>query len=733
MATQDKNSSKQVTSRIPGQNEPNSPKRRSFMVFAGASAGATLLGTLPGCGGSSDSLGSTPPAATPPTVAADPIWGPTGQATAIINKLASITTSTFPAADFQVTSYGARTLQASALIQANAWPGGAIPWVSGSQAAASPQSPGSTVMVPWDMTDTAYDSYSAFNAAIQAAHAAGGGRVVVPAGNWYCGGPIVLLSNVNFHLTSGCTIYFSPNPADYAKNGPYPTANGNLYWTRWQANDCLNFGSPIYAYQQNNIALTADDNTCVLNGQAMTPMQLSTKPPTSCWWTFKGTSNAYGYVKPASGGAPVSQADANTGTTSYPANAATYPASTALTSLPAAQVTNPQTNVSFMNQDGTTTTLMALLTVSGWNQDQNYLPALSELGVPVVDRVFGLGHFLRPCMVEFIGCTNVLLQNYHTQNTPFWQHHPTDCTNVVIDGVFADSIGPNNDGFDPDACNYVLVQNVQFNTGDDCIAIKSGKCLDTEYGPMQNIVVQNCTMQSGHGGLTIGSEMSAGVQNVYARNLTMQNENWATNPLNIALRFKTNMNRGGFINNVWINGVTLPNGVNLAGAYGGHALTPSSSYPGAVTGAGTVGLAGAPSTGQGGLITFDCDYQPSGDAVRWNPATINNVNITNVNATNTSGTVSYPMPTGFSATSASCFQAIVAQGPVAADYNGPLPVPAVPPITGVTISNCNLGTPICTGPATTTTPGPVLVSNVKSITLSNVVIGGVTYNSALVG
>jgi polygalacturonase len=732
VANHDKNSGNHAASIIGDNNQPNSPKRRTFMMFAGASAGATLLGTLPGCGGSSGSLNSSTPASTAPAAVVDPIWGTSGQATAIINKLATITASMFPSVDFQVTSYGAKTLLPSALIQASAWPGGTIPWVTGTQAAASPQSPGSTVMVPYDMTDTAYDSCSAFNAAIQAAHAAGGGRVVVPAGNWYCGGPIVLLSNVNFHLSSGCTIYFSPNPADYAKSGPYPTANGNLYWSRWQANDCLNFGAPVYAYQQTNIALTADDNTCVLNGQAMTPMQLSTQAPTSCWWTFKGTSGEYGYVKPATGGAPVSQADANTGTTAYSANGISYGGNTAFTSTSlAAEITNPQANVSFTNQDGTTSTLKTLLGASGWNQDQNYLPALSELGVPVLNRVFGLGHFLRPCMVEFIGCTNVLLQNYHTQNTPFWQHHPTDCTNVVIDGVFADSIGPNNDGFDPDACNYVLVQNVQFNTGDDCIAIKSGKCLDTQYGPMQNIVIQNCTMQSGHGGLTIGSEMSAGVENVYARNLTMQNANWATNPLNIALRFKTNMNRGGFINNVWINGVTLPNGVNLTGKYGGGAL--GSAYPGSVPGTGTVGLAANPSTGQGGLITFDCDYSPSGDAVRWNPATINNVNISNVNATNTSGAVSYALTSGFSATSGSCFQAIVAQGSVAADYNGPLPVPTVSPITGVTISNCNLGTPIAAGPASATVPGPLFVSNVKSITLNNVVIAGVTYNSALSG
>jgi polygalacturonase len=704
---------------------PSSPKRRSFLTFAGATAGAGLMVALPGCGGSTNSAqaSSTSSGTTGTAGSSDPIWGTNGQATAIINQLASINTSMFKSVDFQVTNYGAVALPSSSLIEASAWPGGTIPWIGGSQASTSPQSPGSTLMAPYDLTGTKYDSYSAFNAAIKAASAAGGGRVVVPAGNWYCGGPIVLLSNVNFHLTSGCVIYFSPNSADYAKNGPYTTANGNLYWSRWQANDCLNFGAPVYAYQQSNIGLTADDNTCILNGQAMTPMQLSTAAPTSCWWTWKGSKNEYGYTAPASGAAAVSQADANS-------------ANTAFTSLPSNQITNPQANVSFTNQAGTTTTLIALLGASGWNQDQNYLPALSELGVPVVERIFGTGHFLRPCMVELIGCTDVLLQNYHTQNTPFWQHHPTDCKNVLIDGVFADSIGPNNDGFDPDACDYVLVQNVQFNTGDDCIAIKSGKCLDTEYGPSQNIVVQNCTMQSGHGGLTIGSEMSAGVQNIYARNLTMQNENWASNPLNIALRFKTNMNRGGYINNVWINGVTLPNGVNLAGKYGGGSL----GITGAIPGTGTVGLANNPSTGQGGLITFDCDYSPSGDAVRWNPATINNVNIENVNASNVSGSVSYTMTSGFTAGTNSCFQAIVAQGSMAIDYNGPLPVPSTPPITGVTISNCNLGTPVCTGTvptnsstATTAAPSAVFVDNVNAITLNNVVIAGTTYSTKLTG
>jgi len=705
---------------------PPSPGRRTFMAFAGVSAGAGLLG-LSHLATAAPSAVAAANAATGGSQAgghaADPIWGPGGEATVILNRLGHINAQMFPQVDFQVTSYGAHPLPATALIASTSWPGGQIPWVTGgAEQTAHPtsdlQSPGSDVMVPCDYTGTQYDACAAFNAAIVAANSTGGGRVVVPAGNWYCGGPIVLLSNVNFHLESGCTIYFSPNPADYAKSGPYPTANGNLYHMRWQANDCLNFGSPIYAFGQTNIGVTADDNSCVLNGQAMTPMQPSNQPPTSCWWTWKGSSNTYG----CAGSSTPSQAYAN-------------PSNVALTSLPASLINNPQANVSFTNQDGATSSLMDLLTGTGWNQDQNYLPALSELRVPFANRIFGNGHYLRPCMIEFIGCKNVYLQNYHTQNTPFWQHHPTDCQNVVIDGVFADSVGPNNDGFDPDACNQVIVQNVQFNTGDDCIAIKSGKYLDTEYGPMQNMVVQNCTMQSGHGGLTIGSEMSAGVENIYARNLTMQNENWASNPLNIALRFKSNMNRGGFINNVWINGVTIANGVNLAGKFGGGALGAAISP---ITGTGTTGNATNPSTGQGGLITFDCDYSPSGDAVRWSPSVISNINITNVTANNVSGAVSYSMPSGFVAGANSCFQALVMQGPEAVDYNGPLPVPTVSPISGVTISNCNLGNPVCTGafPTTPTSsavaaPGPVFVSNVSGITLNNVVIAGTTYNTSL--
>ncbi|WP_080180301.1 glycoside hydrolase family 28 protein [Paraburkholderia tropica] len=668
---------------------PASPARRSFMAFAGATAGASLLGTLPGCGGSTTAAST---ADTGTAASVDPIWGTGGAAQQIIDAVQHVALSLFPSTDYLVTSYGAQPLTTQ-VVAATAW-SPAIPWLGQT---ASPTSPGADQMVSSSITGTAYDSRTAFNQAIVAANAAGGGRVVVPAGNWYCGGPIVLLSNVNFHLSANCTIYFSPNPADYAVDGPHATANGHLYWTRWQANDCLNFGSPIYAYQQQNIGLTGEGDSSILNGQSMTPAQANGATPSFCWWTFKGTNGAYGCAS-----------------SSTPSQAYVNPNNAALTTLSSSAMTNPEA-----------ATLLPLLdTGTSWAQDQNYLPALAELGVTVGQRVFGNGHYLRPCMVEFIGCTNVLMQNYHTQNTPFWQHHPTDCKNVVIQGVFADSIGPNNDGFDPDACSYVLADGVTFNTGDDCIAIKSGKALDIEYGPAQYHVIQNCTMNSGHGGLTLGSEMSAGVQNIYARNLNMLNENWATNPLNIAIRIKTNMNRGGAVQDVWIDGVTLPNGVTLVGkGYGASNMIAGSPITASVP-VGTTSSAGSnPAASQGGLITFDCDYSPAGDAVRISPPVVKNINISNVTAGNVTS----------SGTTASCFQAIVAQGPVAADYNGPAPAPTVLPISGVTITNCNLGTPVCSGTTSATNPGVIYVNNVDAITLNNVAIGGTTYNTSLVG
>jgi polygalacturonase len=523
------------------------------------------------------------------------------------------------------------------------------------------------------------DCYAAFRDAIAACHKAGGGRVVIPAGNWYCAGPIVLLSNVNVHLNKGAHVYFSNNPEDYAKYGEFDCGtNGRLVITRWQSNDCLNFASMVYAYGQDNIALTGDDWTSILNGQGGVPFADSP----DCWWTWKGKNRTINAVS-------------QTNTPGY------KPGSIA------ANMENP-INPASLAEVAPSLTEDERKLIQGasnkWRADEMYLPALSEAGVPLARRVFGLGHFLRPSMIHIVGCTNVLLQGYQVTNTPFWQHHPVHCRNIVIRNVNMNSHGPNSDGFDPESCDHVLIEDCMFDTGDDCIAIKAGKNQDTQYGPSQNIVIQRCTMHAGHGAVTLGSEMAAGIQNVYAQDLVFENKHWKTNPLNTAIRLKTNMNRGGYLRNFYVRNVSIPNGVQTSPSF-------YASLPGSPIASRTV------ATAAGAVVTFDCDYTPTADSVRTRPPMVSNVHISNVKVGNVD------TKTG---AKASCYQAIVILGPVASDYNGPQPMPAVLPVTNVTITDCDFGTPV-------NDKAPWYLYNVKGLKLKNVAVGGKVHDAELSG
>jgi polygalacturonase len=182
------------------------------------------------------------------------------------------------------------------------------------------------------------------------------------------------------------------------------------------------------------------------------------------------------------------------------------------------------------------------------------LVALAEENVPVDQRIFGEGHYLRPSFVEFFECTNVLIQNVKIENAPFWVIHPIKSTNVIVDGVTVQSHGPNNDGCDPEYSKNVIIKNCTFNTGDDCIAIKSGRDGDGRRVGIksENIIVQNCKMIDGHGGVVIGSEISGGVSNVFVENCIMDSPN-----LDRAIRIKTNSNRGGLIENVFVRNIKV--------------------------------------------------------------------------------------------------------------------------------------------------------------------------------
>jgi polygalacturonase len=186
--------------------------------------------------------------------------------------------------------------------------------------------------------------------------------------------------------------------------------------------------------------------------------------------------------------------------------------------------------------------------------DRNALFAMAEKGVPVRDRVFGEGHYLRPQFIQPYRCENVLIDGVTIQNSPMWEIHPVLCRNVTVQNVKINSHGPNNDGCDPESCTDVLIKDCYFDTGDDCIAIKSGRNADGRRlrAPTENIIVQGCQMKDGHGGITVGSEISGGVRNLFAENCKLDSPN-----LDHALRVKNNAMRGGLLEHLHFRNIEV--------------------------------------------------------------------------------------------------------------------------------------------------------------------------------
>ncbi|GAB3533789.1 exopolygalacturonase PelB [Pontibacter brevis] len=179
---------------------------------------------------------------------------------------------------------------------------------------------------------------------------------------------------------------------------------------------------------------------------------------------------------------------------------------------------------------------------------------MTENNVPVSERKFGEGFYLRPQFVQPYRCENVLIEGVTIINSPMWILNPVLCNNVTIQKVTVESQGPNSDGCDPESCKNVLIKDCYFNTGDDCIAIKSGRNADGRRinVPSENIIIQGCSMANGHGGVVIGSEISGGVRNVFAENCTMNSP-----LLDRALRIKTSSMRGGVVENVYLRNIEV--------------------------------------------------------------------------------------------------------------------------------------------------------------------------------
>ncbi|AKD05937.1 glycoside hydrolase [Pontibacter korlensis] len=305
----------------------------------------------------------------------------------------------------------------------------------------------------------------AFQKAIQACHEAGGGRVVVPAGTFLTGA-IHLKSNVNLHLQDEATILFSRDTADYLP----------VVFTRWEGMELMNYSPFIYAYEQENIAITGNGT---LDGNANNEY----------WWPWCGAKR-YGWEE----GTP------------------------------------KQTT------------------------DRNQLHEQNHQEQDPRTRIYGAGHYLRPQFVQPYKCKNVLISGVKMINSPMWNLNPVLCENVTIEKVRIVSLGPNNDGCDPESSKNVLIKDCYFDTGDDCIAIKSGRNHDGRRinKPSENIIIEGCEMKEGHGGVVIGSEISGGARNIYALNLTMDSPN-----LDRVLRIKTSSRRGGVIENIFMKDVKV--------------------------------------------------------------------------------------------------------------------------------------------------------------------------------
>ena len=200
------------------------------------------------------------------------------------------------------------------------------------------------------------------------------------------------------------------------------------------------------------------------------------------------------------------------------------------------------------------------MTVHQWNGSRARLLKAAEDGVDMDERRFGTQDGLRPQMINFNQCEGILIEDVTLLRSPFWVIHPLLSTDITVRGVKINNDGPNGDGCDPESCDRVLIENCYFNTGDDCIAIKSARNNDGREGgqgryagrPSKNIIIRNCEMKNGHGGVVIGSEISGGCQNVYAENCRMDSPS-----LDRVLRIKTNSCRGGVIENINMRNITV--------------------------------------------------------------------------------------------------------------------------------------------------------------------------------
>lgn len=182
---------------------------------------------------------------------------------------------------------------------------------------------------------------------------------------------------------------------------------------------------------------------------------------------------------------------------------------------------------------------------------QSLLRDMGRDGEPLENRVFIGERRLRPYFVQFHGCEQVLVEDVEIVDSPFWLVHLVYCSDVIVRGIRCVSRHINSDGVDPDSSRRVLIENCDFNVGDDGVSIKAGRDQDAwRVGrSSEDIVIRNNVFSGDTGGgVAIGSEMSGGVRNVYV-------DGYRLPKAKHTLYFKANLDRGGMIRDVFIRNI----------------------------------------------------------------------------------------------------------------------------------------------------------------------------------
>jgi len=196
------------------------------------------------------------------------------------------------------------------------------------------------------------------------------------------------------------------------------------------------------------------------------------------------------------------------------------------------------------------------------------------------------GGIRRPNMLILRGCKRVLLEDAIFQNSPAWNINPSFCDDVTVRNLTIRNpwYSQNGDGLDLDSCKNVIIRGTRLDVGDDALCMKSGAGAEARKNgrPTENVLIEDCTVYHGHGGFTIGSEMSGGVRNIRVNNCVFIGTD-------IGLRFKTQRGRGGVVEKIFLSNIRMTNiptdAISFNMYYGGAGPTEEAQSTGEVAAA----------------------------------------------------------------------------------------------------------------------------------------------------